>query len=245
MHDLWQQLQNIALVLFNSEQLLEMLSKPEYILAAFIMLNVIVFTETGLLVGFCLPGDSLLVTAGIVFHNLVHVHDCSGWLLPLLLATLSVSAIVGDSVGYAIGYRAGPRIFTREKSFFFRKDHLVAAQQFYEKRGSITIVLARFMPFLRTFAPVVAGVGKMNYGRFLFYNVFGGVGWVCGMILFGYFLTPLLDPLLKPIFGEQFRIQKHVEVLIVLVVIVSVAPVFIAWLRRRMQKKPTIPVAAM
>ncbi|HEV3146409.1 MAG TPA: VTT domain-containing protein [Gemmataceae bacterium] len=244
MHELWQQLQNIALVLFNNEQLLETLSKPEYILAAFIMLNLIVFAETGLLV-FCLPGDSLLVTVGLIFHNLIYEHGCSGWLLPLLLVTLALSAIVGDSVAYAIGYRAGPRVFSREKSFFFRKDHLLAAQAFYEKHGGITIVLARFIPFLRAFAPVVAGVGRMQYGRFLFYNIFGGIGWVCSMILFGYFLTPLLDPVLKPIFGEQFRIQKHVEVLIVLVALVSVAPIFVGWLRRRLRRKPTVPANGM
>src|SRR5262249_20864402 len=194
-----------------SQQLMAMLSKPEFLLATFVMLNLIIFTETGLLIGFCLPGDSLLVTAGLVIHNLIHVQGCSPWLLPLLLVTLCISAIVGDSVGYSIGLKAGPRIFTREKSFFFRKDHLLAAQAFYEKHGGKTIVLARFMPFLRTFAPVVAGVGKMQYRRFLFFNIFGGIGWVCTMILFGYVLTPLLDPLLKPIFGNDFQVEKHIE----------------------------------
>jgi len=245
MQELWQQIQNIALVLFHSEQLLETLSRPEYILAAFIMLNLIVFTETGLLIGFFLPGDSLLVTTGLVFHNLIHVHGCSPWLLPLLLGTLSVSAIVGDSVGYLIGYRAGPRIFSREKSFFFRKNHLFAAQGFYEKRGGITIILARFIPILRTFAPVVAGVGRMQYRRFLAFNIVGGLGWVCSMVLIGYVLTPVLDPLLKPMFGEQFRVQKHVEILIVAVVLLSVAPVFVSWLRKKLRKKPQMPVTAM
>src|SRR5262249_23693516 len=159
----------------------------KYVVAAFIVLNLIVFVETGLLVGFCLPGDSLLVTAGLVCYG------APNWNLPLLLITLSLSAIVGDSVGYYIGYRTGPRIFNREKSFFFNKDHLVKAQQFYEKHGGKTIILARFIPILRTFAPVVAGVGKMEYRQFVFFNIFGGIGWVCSMILIGYMLPPLLD----------------------------------------------------
>jgi membrane-associated protein len=148
-----------------------------------------------------------------------------------------MAAIVGDSVGYSIGLKAGPRIFTREKSFFFRKDHLLAAQAFYEKHGGKTIVLARFMPFLRTFAPVVAGVGKMQYRRFLLFNIFGGIGWVCSMVLFGYALTPLLDPLLKPIFGEAFEVQKHIEILVVLVVLVSISPGIYAWARQKLRKR--------
>src|SRR4029077_15562398 len=136
----------------------------EFAVAAFIVLNIIVFVETGLLIGFFLPGDSLLVTAGFV------AYDCV-WNVPLLLGTLSLSAIVGDSVGYSIGFKTGPKIFCREKSFFFKKDHLLKCQAFYEKHGGKTIILARFMPIFRTFAPVVAGVGKMQYSRFLFYNI--------------------------------------------------------------------------
>src|SRR4029079_4968695 len=134
----------------------------------FVVLTVVIFTETGLLVGFFLPGDSLLVTVGLVCA----APTCE-WSLPLLLAILCTAAVVGDSVGYSIGYKTGPKIFNREKSWFFHKDHLVLAQQFYEKHGGKTIILARFMPILRTFAPVVAGVGQMEYRRFLFYNVFG------------------------------------------------------------------------
>ena len=103
-----------------------------------------------------------------------------------MLSTLCLSAIVGDSVGYSIGFKTGPKIFRREKSLFFNKDHLLKAQQFYERHGGKTIILARFMPIIRTFAPVVAGVGRMEYRRFLFFNVFGGIGWVCSMVLIGY-----------------------------------------------------------
>src|SRR6266498_1541848 len=127
----------------------------------------IVFAETGLLVGFFLPGDSLLVTAGVLVNaGLLNPFELSTFGNLLLMNTvLVVMAIVGDAAGYSIGYKTGPLIFTREQSFFFRKDHLVATQKFYEKHGGKTIVLARFMPMVRTFAPVVAGVGRMGYKR--------------------------------------------------------------------------------
>ncbi len=236
MSDLIDQLMLLASVLFNTQALMETLSRPEFLLATFVMLNLIIFTETGLLVGFFLPGDSLLVTTGIVFRNLIHEQGCSEWLVPLLLVTLSISAILGDSVGYAIGRRTGPRIFRREKSFFFRKDHLLAAQAFYERHGGKTIVLARFMPILRTFAPVVAGVGRMEYRRFVFYNIFGGIGWVISMILTGYFLPPLIDPVLQPFLGPDFKIQRHIEKVIVIVVLLSISPGIVAWLRHRLKR---------
>jgi membrane-associated protein len=179
MATLWQQMQVIFASLFNSRELLDTLGRPEFTVAAFVVLNLVIFTETGLLIGFFLPGDSLLVTAGIVCWG-------SGWNLPLLLVTLSLAAIIGDTIGYLIGYKTGPKIFNREKSFFFNKDHLLKAQAFYEKHGGKTIVLARFMPIIRTFAPVVAGVGRMRYRNFLAFNVFGGIGWVFSMVLLGY-----------------------------------------------------------
>ncbi len=218
--------------LFNSHKLMETLGKPEYVIASFVILNLIVFVETGLLVGFFLPGDSLLVTAGLVCAS------APGWSLPWLLVTLCLAAVLGDSVGYSIGYKTGPRIFSREKSFFFNKDHLVKAQHFYEKHGGKTIVLARFMPIIRTFAPVVAGVGKMRYRQFLFFNVFGGVGWVCSMVLIGYFLPPLLNPVFRPIFGEQFQIQDHVEKVVIIVVLLSISPAFFVWLRGKWKGTP-------
>ena len=214
--------------LFNSRELMRILGKQEYTLAAFIALNLIVFTETGLLLGFFLPGDSLLVTAGVV---------CAGahWSLPLLLVTLCASAVVGDSVGYSIGFKTGPRIFNREKSWFFNKEHLLKAQEFYEKHGGKTIILARFMPIIRTFAPVVAGVGKMNYRRFLFFNVFGGIGWVVSMILIGYFLTELINPALRPLLGERFDVQDHIEKVVILVVFLSISPGLYVWLRSKLK----------
>jgi len=219
---LWDVIRN----LFNGRELLRVLGQPRYAVAAFVVLNAIVFVETGLLVGFCLPGDSLLVTAGLVCAQ-------AGWNLPLLLLTLCVSAIVGDSLGYYIGYRTGPSIFSREKSLLFHKDHLLKAQRFYERHGGKTIVLARFMPVLRAFAPVVAGVGKMEYRRFLFYNIFGGIGWVVSMILIGDWLPEVLNPPLQRLFGAGFDVVDHIEKVVIVVVLVSVAPGFVAWLRHR------------
>ena len=147
----------------------------------YVALIAIVFAETGLLIGFCLPGDSLLVTAGLIsaLDNTLH---------PVTLCiSLSLAAIIGDSVGYAIGYYAGPKIFSRENSFFFNKEHVVRAQHFYEKYGPKTIVLARFVPIVRTFAPTVAGVAKMEYRKFLIYNIAGGVGWSSACCLWDIF----------------------------------------------------------
>lgn len=219
--------QEVCSHLFNSGELMHTLSKPGFEMAALVAITVIVFTETGLLIGFFLPGDSLLVTAGLVAY-------LGGWNLPLVLVVLCIAAIVGDTVGYNIGLRAGPMIFKREKSLLFNKDHLLKAQEFYEKHGSMTIVLARFVPIIRTFAPVVAGVGRMQYSKFLFYNIFGGIGWVCSMIGFGYALTPVLEPLVvKPLFGESVRVQDHVEKVILIVVFLSITPGLYHWAKTK------------
>jgi membrane-associated protein len=235
---LWQQMQTIVMHLFNSRELLEMLGRPELTVAAFIVLNLVVFTETGLLVGFFLPGDSLLVTAGVVCYG-TQLAAGGGWNLPLLLVTLCISAIIGDTIGYAIGYNTGPKIFNREKSFFFHKDHLLKAQAFYEKHGGKTIILARFMPIIRTFAPVVAGVGKMKYRNFLFFNVFGGIGWVCSMVLLGYFLTTAVDqPLGRLLQKPDFSVRDHIEKVIIIVVFLSISPGLYAWFRSKWRPSP-------
>jgi membrane-associated protein len=213
-----------------------LLSSPQYTIVAFLALNIIVFTETGLLIGFFLPGDSLLVITGLACAN----EHCQ-WNMPLLLITLSLSAIIGDSIGYSIGYKTGPKIFNREKSLFFNKDHLVKAQQFYEKHGGKTIILARFIPILRTFAPVVAGVGRMEYRQFLFFNVFGGISWVFSMVLAGYFLPALLNPVLRPLFGPEFHVAYHVEKVVIIVVFLSILPGIIAWLKSKLGGKVETP----
>jgi membrane-associated protein len=235
MDDLIAKVQEVCRHLFSMQELTETLKQPGYVLAAFLVLNLVVFTETGLLVGFFLPGDSLLVVAGIV------AHECD-WSLSALLVTLCCAAVLGDTAGYWLGYKTGPRIFNREESLLFHKDHLLKAKAFYERHGGKTIVLARFMPIIRTFAPVVAGVGRMEYGRFLFYNIFGGIGWVCSMVLTGYFLTRLIDPPLQALLGRPaFTVRDHVEKVIVLVVLASISPGIYAWVRNKLGGKAAKP----
>ena len=144
------------------------------------VLIIIVFAETGLLIGFFLPGDSLLITAGLI--------AAQGYLdIVVLNVSLILAAIIGDQVGYLFGKKTGPKLFNREKSLLFDKDHLLKAKEFYEKYGGRAIIYARFVPFARTFAPIVAGVGQMNYRKFVTYNIFGGILWVASMTLLGYF----------------------------------------------------------
>ena len=177
------------------------------------MLTAIIFAETGLLIGFFLPGDSLLFIAGFL------ASPAGGYTLPIgwMLLILSAAAVIGDSVGYRIGKKAGPMIFNRPQSRLFRRDHLLAAHAFYERHGGKTIILARFIPIVRTFAPVVAGAADMNYSKFLAYNVFGGIGWVCSMSLLGYFL------------GQFELVQKNLEKAVVLVILLSISPMFLHW----------------
>jgi membrane-associated protein len=185
----------------------------------YVVLVVIVFTETGLLVGFFLPGDSLLITAGLV----AAAGALDIWLLNLLL---SIAAIVGDSVGYAIGARIGPRLFTREKSLLFNPRHVERTRRFYARHGAKTIVIARFVPIVRTFAPVVAGVGQMPYRRFLLYNVAGGVGWVVSMTWTGYLLGQTIP-----------NVDRHIHVIVAIVIVLSVIPIVVEIVRER--RKPS------
>jgi len=179
------------------------------------VITAIVFSETGLLIGFFLPGDSLLVTAGLF----AAMGELNIW---WLLSLSSVAAVVGDATGYWIGYKAGKPLYRRKQTFFFRRDHLIKTKQFYERHGGKTIVIARFVPIIRTFAPVVAGVAQMTYARFFSFNVWGGIGWVSSMCLLGYFL------------GRTFPgILKHVEVVIVVVIAISLLPGVIEYLRHR------------
>jgi membrane-associated protein len=183
------------------------------------MLILIVFAETGLMFGFFLPGDSLLVTAG--------VFAAAGILdVGVLLLALSTSAVVGDQVGYLIGHRTGRALFKREDSFFFHRRHLVRAEEFYQRHGGKTIVLARFVPIIRTFAPVVAGMGSMNYRRFVAYNVLGGIGWVFSMVLLGYFLGRAVP-----------NIDKNIHTVIVVVIFLSLLPGFFEYLRARREAR--------
>jgi membrane-associated protein len=193
----------------------------------YVGLTAIVFVETGLLVGFFLPGDSLLVTAGLFASQ-----PQFGLNVYLLGVILSIAAIAGDSVGYAIGRATGPRIFTREDSLLFNKRHLYRAQHFYERHGGKTIVIARFVPIIRTFAPVVAGVGQMKYRNFVFYNVAGGLAWIWSMLFTGYFLGRYIP-----------GIDEHIELVIIVVVFLSILPGIIHWYKERKRSVP-VPTAA-
>lgn len=183
-----------------------------------LVLIAIVFVETGLLVGFFLPGDSLLVTAGIFAAR----GDLD---LLTLNTTLSLAAIAGDTVGYGIGARTGPKIFTKEDSLFFHRKHLISAKEFYDRHGGFTIFIARFVPIIRTFAPVVAGVGAMQYRKFLSYNVFGGIFWVMTTTLAGYFLGTMIP-----------NIQEHIQLVIAIVIVLSLLPAFIKFAQEKRKR---------
>lgn len=186
--------------------------------AGYLGMTVIIFAETGLLIGFFLPGDSLLVTAGLL--------GSQGYINAFLLGVfLTIAAIAGDSVGYALGKSAGPRLFRREDSLLFNRKHLIRAHEFYERHGGKTIIIARFMPIIRTFAPVVAGMGEMQYSRFIAYNAIGGVAWVWSMLLFGYFLGRYVP-----------GVAKHIELVIIVVVALSILPAVIARFKSEKQQ---------
>ena len=175
-------------------------------------LAMIIFSETGLLIGFFLPGDSLLVTAGL--FAAAGYFDIT-LLIPLLLA----SAIIGNATGYAIGKKSGHTLYSRNDSRFFKKQHLVNTKAFYDKYGKFTIVMAQFMPFARTFAPVVAGIAEMKYATFALFNIIGAVLWVPGMLLIGYFLGSTIP-----------NIEKNIHYVIVAVVFISLLPGIIKFL---------------
>jgi membrane-associated protein len=178
----------------------------------------IVFVETGLFVGFFLPGDSLLVTAG-VFAAAGHLHI--GWLLSLVW----LCAVAGDQLGYWIGRRAGEALYKRNDSLLFKKKHLERAHDFYSRYGGKTVILARFVPIIRTFAAPVAGIGRMNYRRFLSYDVFGGFLWVWSMILLGYFLGSTIP-----------NVDKHIHIVIAVIILLSLLPAVIEAMRQRRRK---------
>jgi membrane-associated protein len=185
----------------------------------YIALAIIVFTETGLMIGFFLPGDSLLVTAGLFAAkgdlNIV-------WLNVLLI----FCAITGDATGYYIGKKLGPALFRKEDSLLFKKKHLIATQEFYERHGGKTIIIARFVPVIRTFAPVVAGMAGMGYRRFALFNIVGGVAWVFSMTMLGYLLVTMFP-----------ATEQHIEKVIIVVVFLSILPGIIEWLRARARAK--------
>jgi membrane-associated protein len=206
--------------LTNPERLIQLLSTAMSGWAGYAMLTGIVFAETGLLVGFVLPGDSLLFTIGVVAG--------AGELnLVVIMLLLICASMLGDWSGYLLGRRAGPAIFNRPDSRFFKREHLQRTKAFYEKHGGKTIIYAKFVPIIRTFAPFVAGVANMPYLRFLSFDIFGGVGWVFSMTILGYLL------------GEVAIVRRNFEKFVLLIIFVSLLPVIIHAVRAKFGTVPS------
>lgn len=214
---------------------------PRFLIETFgyIGLFLIVFAESGLFFGFFLPGDSLLLTAGLFAYR---VDPASGQPLLnlwILLPLLFVAAVLGDNVGYWFGRKTGPPLFKREESMFFKPKNLLAAKAFYDKHGGKTIILARFMPFIRTFAPIVAGAVEMEYRRFMLFNLVGGLVWAVGVTLAGYFLGSIFPPEV---------LDRYFIIIVLVVIVLSVLPTalhlwqdnreaIVAWVRARLGLK--------
>ncbi len=195
--------------------------EAEFLIETFGMIGIlaIVFIESGLLVGFLLPGDSLLFTAGLLSAN--------GTLpdLWVLLVTIPLAAIAGDQVGYAIGRKAGPSVFNRPESRFFREEYVEKSAEFFERYGPRTIIIARFVPIVRTLAPVMAGVARMRYRTFVVFNVIGGIAWGVGVTSLGYFL------------GQIEFVHDNIEPIILLIVALSFIPIALELLRARRENR--------
>lgn len=186
----------------------------------YVLLFVIVFCETGLVVTPFLPGDSLLFAVGALAAT-----EGSTLSLPVVMVSLLVAAVLGDATNYAIGYRVGPKVFSRESSWLLNKNHLLKAQQFYEKHGGKTIILARFIPIVRTFAPFVAGIGRMAYSRFAAFNVAGAVFWVVSFLVAGY------------AFGGAEVVKRNFHIVILAIIVISILPAVVEiWRARRAEK---------
>jgi membrane-associated protein len=194
----------------------------------YVVLFAVIFCETGLVVTPFLPGDSLLFAVGALAAS-----PNSTLSLPLLLVLMCVAAVLGDAVNYSIGYWLGPKVFKYENSWFFSKKHLLRTQHFYEKYGSKTIVLARFIPIIRTFAPFVAGIGQMQYRRFAIYNVAGGIVWVLAFTLAGYK------------FADRPWVKDNFHIVIVAIVVLSIMPPIIEYVLSRRKKKSEPASAAL
>ena len=184
-----------------------------------VVLIIIVFAETGLMIGFFLPGDSLILTAGLLAATGKYFS------ISELIICLIFAAIIGDNTGYWFGRKAGPGLFKKKDSKLFKKAYLIKAGEFYEKHGGKTIIYARFIPFARTFAPIVAGITQMPYKKYIGYSVSGGILWISSMSLIGYY------------FGSIPFIKDNFEKVIILIILLSVSPVIIGWIKSRREKK--------
>jgi membrane-associated protein len=202
---------------------------PDYLISTLGLFGLlaIVFAESGLLFGFFLPGDSLLFTGGLLVAG--GKLGCPIWLLALLVI---LAAIAGDQVGYLFGRKVGPSLFRRPDSKLFKQENIEKAHEFFEKYGAKSLVLARFVPVVRTFTPIIAGVSRMNYRSFVTYNVIGGTLWGGGVTLLGYWL------------GQIEFVRTHIELILIAIVFVSVIPIAIEFLRARAKAKRAVPTPA-
>jgi membrane-associated protein len=195
---------------------------PQWLISTFGLIGVlaIVFAESGLLIGFFLPGDSLLFTTGLLVAEGTYLHF-SLWLVCLLV---SAAAVAGDQLGYLFGRRVGPALFRRPDARLFRQENLHRAERFFDRYGARSVVLARFVPIVRTFTPIVAGASRMHYRTFLAYNLIGGIGWGAGVTVLGYFL------------GQVAFVRANIELILIGIVVLSVVPIGVELLRAR--RKP-------
>jgi membrane-associated protein len=200
---------------------------PQWLISTFGLLGILtlVFAESGLLIGFFLPGDSLLFTTGLLVADGRYLHQPL-WLMCLLI---SIAAVLGDQFGYLFGRRFGPALFRRPDSRLFKQENLTRAATFFDRYGARSIVLARFVPIVRTFTPIVAGASRMHYRRFLIYNVVGGTLWGCGITILGYFL------------GQIAFVKSNIELILVGIVVVSVIPAVVEFFRGRRDARGRAP----
>jgi membrane-associated protein len=200
---------------------------PQWLISTFGLLGILtlVFAESGLLIGFFLPGDSLLFTTGLLVADGRYLHQPL-WLMCLLI---SIAAVLGDQFGYLFGRRFGPALFRRPDSRLFKQENLTRAATFFDRYGARSIVLARFVPIVRTFTPIVAGASRMHYRRFLIYNVIGGTLWGCGITILGYFL------------GQIAFVKSNIELILVGIVVVSVIPAVVEFFRGRRDARGRAP----
>jgi len=211
--------------LTTPEELIQLLGSAMSGWLGYAFLSLIVFAETGLLVVFVLPGDSLLFTIGVV-------SGAAALNLPLMIVLLICACMAGDWSGYLLGRRIGTAIFKRPDSRFFKQEYVQRTHAFYEKHGGKTIILAKFVPIVRTFAPFVAGVGSMRYRRFASFDIFGAIGWVSSMTVAGYFL------------GQNAFVRRNFELVVVAIVLISVSPVVFHLIKARLSKRKMMQTAA-
>jgi membrane-associated protein len=192
---------------------------PQWLISTFGLIGIlaVVFAESGLLIGFFFPGDSLLFTTGLLVADGTYLHQPL-WLMCLLI---SIAAVAGDQFGYLFGRRFGPALFRRPDSRLFRQENLTRGQEFFRRYGARSILLARFVPIVRTFTPIVAGASHMHYRTFLIYNLVGGTLWGCGVTILGYFL------------GQVAFVRSNIELILIGIVVVSVLPIGVELLRGR------------